>query len=160
MCLCSPSSETDSSPLKGCEGNCGPGRKLGQPTAGFMTHVTCRLTAKNRDRLRNPTLGNRVTFCLFFITRQVVSGHHVLSATVEAISAERICNGDDVFSIAHREHSALLVQSLLGLWFGHKLSAGRNVVASHLLLRCTRPHQYFLVLQDFSGSSSCLPLAQ
>ena len=23
-----------------------------------MTHVTCRLTAKNRDRLRNPTLGN------------------------------------------------------------------------------------------------------
>jgi len=27
---------------------------------GFMTHVTCRLTAKNRDQLRNPTLGNRV----------------------------------------------------------------------------------------------------
>jgi len=27
--------------------------------AGFMTHVTCRLTAKNRDQLRNPTLGNR-----------------------------------------------------------------------------------------------------
>ena len=25
-----------------------------------MTHVTCRLTAKNRDRLRNPTLGNQV----------------------------------------------------------------------------------------------------
>ena len=25
-----------------------------------MTHVTCRLTAKNRDQLRNPTLGNRV----------------------------------------------------------------------------------------------------
>ena len=25
-----------------------------------MTHVTCRLTAKNRDRLRNPTLGNRI----------------------------------------------------------------------------------------------------
>ena len=31
-----------------------------QPTAWFMTHVTCRLTAKNRDQLRNPTLGNRV----------------------------------------------------------------------------------------------------
>jgi len=29
-----------------------------------MTHVTYRLTAKNRDQLRNPTLGNRlwVTF--------------------------------------------------------------------------------------------------
>ena len=25
-----------------------------------MTHVTCRLTAKNRDQLRNPTLGNGV----------------------------------------------------------------------------------------------------
>jgi len=29
-------------------------------TAGFMTHVTCRLTAKNRNQLRNPALGNRV----------------------------------------------------------------------------------------------------
>jgi len=32
-----------------------------------MTHVTCRLTEKNRDQLRKPTLGNRVwatfTFC-------------------------------------------------------------------------------------------------
>jgi len=27
----------------------------------FMTHVACRLTAKNRDQLRNPTLGNRVS---------------------------------------------------------------------------------------------------
>jgi len=25
-----------------------------------MTHITCRLTAKNRDQLRIPTLGNRV----------------------------------------------------------------------------------------------------
>ena len=33
-----------------------------------MTHVTCRLTAKNRDQLRNPMLGNRVwaTFTIFF----------------------------------------------------------------------------------------------
>ena len=37
--------------------------------AGFMTHVTSRLTAKNRDQLRNPTLGNRAwatfTFLVF-----------------------------------------------------------------------------------------------
>jgi len=35
-----------------------------------MTHVTCRLTAKNRDQLRNPSLGNRVwaTFLSFIIT--------------------------------------------------------------------------------------------
>jgi len=31
-----------------------------------MTHVTCRLTAKNRDQLRNPTLGNRV-WASFFV---------------------------------------------------------------------------------------------
>ena len=34
-----------------------------------MTHVTCRLTAKNRDQLRDPTFGNGVlatfTFLLF-----------------------------------------------------------------------------------------------
>jgi len=36
-----------------------------------MTHVTCWLTAKNRDQLRNPTLGNRVwaTFT-FFLSAQ------------------------------------------------------------------------------------------
>ena len=26
-----------------------------------MTHATCRLTAKNRDQLRNPALGSRVS---------------------------------------------------------------------------------------------------
>jgi len=32
-----------------------------------MTHVTCRLTANNRDQLRDPTLGNRVwaTFTIY-----------------------------------------------------------------------------------------------
>jgi len=38
-------------------------------TAGFMTHVTCSLTAKNWDQLRNPTLGNRVWANLFYIIR-------------------------------------------------------------------------------------------
>ena len=40
-----------------------------------MTHVTCRLTAKNRDQLRNPTLGNGVwsmgyTFTFFIMTTE------------------------------------------------------------------------------------------
>jgi len=30
-----------------------------------MTHVTCRLTAKNRDQLRNSTLGNQVWATFF-----------------------------------------------------------------------------------------------
>jgi len=42
-----------------------------------MTHVTCRLTAKNRDQLRNPTLGNQVwaTFFKFTATVSIQSQH-------------------------------------------------------------------------------------
>jgi len=37
---------------------------------GLMTHVICRLTAKNQDQLRNPTLDNRIwaTFFTFNLT--------------------------------------------------------------------------------------------
>ena len=39
--------------------------------AGFMTHITCRLTAENRDQLRNPTLCYRVwaTFTFYIEDR-------------------------------------------------------------------------------------------
>jgi len=36
-----------------------------------MTHITCRLTAKNRDQLQNPTLGNGVWAAFF-------TGSHIL----------------------------------------------------------------------------------
>ena len=46
-----------------------------------MTHVTCRLTAKNQDQLRNPMLGNRVwatfTFLKYFCKHSVESENHV-----------------------------------------------------------------------------------
>ena len=44
-----------------------------QSTVGFMIHATCWLTAKNRDELWNPTLGNRVwaTFT-FLITMNLI----------------------------------------------------------------------------------------
>ena len=32
-----------------------------------MTYVTCRLTAKNRDQLRDPMLGNRVRATFTFL---------------------------------------------------------------------------------------------
>ena len=40
------------------------------PDHGAVTHITCRLTAKNWDQLRNPTLGTRVwaTFTFFIDT--------------------------------------------------------------------------------------------
>jgi len=61
------------------KGNCRPGRKYWQPSAGFMTHVTYRLTAKNRDRLWNPTLGCRVRATITCI----VQWHH--GASTEAV---------------------------------------------------------------------------
>jgi len=48
-------------------------------TAGFMTHVNCRLTGKNRDQLRNPTLGNRV-WATFTILAAVLEGTWLLPA--------------------------------------------------------------------------------
>ena len=36
-----------------------------------MTHFTCRLTAKNRDQLRNPTLGNRVWATFIFFSHKI-----------------------------------------------------------------------------------------
>ena len=38
-----------------------------------MTHITRRLTAKNRDQLRNPTLGNRVWATFTFYVHAVRS---------------------------------------------------------------------------------------
>ena len=37
------------------------------PPGFIMTHITCRLTAKNRDKLRYPTLGNRVWATFTFL---------------------------------------------------------------------------------------------
>ena len=48
-------------------------------TAGFMTHVNCMLTGKNRDQLRNPTLGNRV-WATFTILAAVLEGTWLLPA--------------------------------------------------------------------------------
>ena len=53
--------------LRVAGGNCGPGGMYWQPTTGFMTHITCRLSAKNQDQLRNPMLGNQVWATFTFI---------------------------------------------------------------------------------------------
>ena len=53
-----------------------------------MTHVVCRLTVKNRDQLRNPTLGNRV-WATFTFLGVVLSD----SAGVDQISSRLVCLG-------------------------------------------------------------------
>jgi len=69
-----------------------------------MTHVTCRLTAKNRDQLRNPTLGNRVwaTFLRDFYCRHPsLYSLHVVASTnshrVDMRPASSTVNCYDVF---------------------------------------------------------------
>ena len=80
-----------------------------------MTHVTCRLTAKNRDQLRNPTLGNRVwaTFLsqiyrtvsvkMLFITAQSYEKSSINDLAVGELgrSSKVIGNGNLLF---HRTH--------------------------------------------------------
>ena len=61
-----------------------------------MTYVTCRLTAKNRDQLRNRTLGNRVwaTFTFFTTNRMAwpvcVSAGVLVTIVNSAQTAEQI----------------------------------------------------------------------
>jgi len=54
-----------------------------RPTARFMTYVTCRLTAKNRDQLRNHTFGNQVlaTFTFLLLIIYVISEKTNLQST-------------------------------------------------------------------------------
>ena len=60
-----------------------------------MTHVTCRLTAKNRDQLRNPTLGNRVwaTFTFFssFYALLKLTVHFPVSKLYDTIRYDTRC---------------------------------------------------------------------
>jgi len=51
-----------------------------------MTHVTCRLTAKNRDQLRNPALGNRVWATFTFITGRCYSSAVLAMALCPSVS--------------------------------------------------------------------------
>jgi len=48
----------------------------GSLCAGFMTHVTCRLTVKNRDQLRNPKLDYRVWATFTFLRFELAYFHH------------------------------------------------------------------------------------
>ena len=54
-----------------------------------MTHATCRLTAKNRDQLRNPTLGNRVWATFTFFTTEHDESLCVTSRQRDSIPCRR-----------------------------------------------------------------------
>ena len=55
-----------------------------------MTHVTCRLTAKNRDQLWNPTLCSRVWASFTFFTVAAVMCVCDMQLTMNDFSVHRI----------------------------------------------------------------------
>jgi len=64
---------------------------------GFTTHITCMLTAKNWDQLRNTTLGNRVwaSFTFSFLTRTARGHwpHQPVSVTLcSQLKVQAFCN--------------------------------------------------------------------
>jgi len=84
-----------------------------QPTAWFMIHVTCRLTAKNRDQLRNPTLGNRVWATFYqFITHSSIT--HIFFQTCQHIMSIAqtltLLNLTDVICLCCSLHDCLFLR--------------------------------------------------
>ena len=63
-----------------------------------MTHVTCRLTVKNRDQLQNPTLGNRVWITCYFYLKYTCS--RVTSASSALVGSQRLC-AIQIHALAH-----------------------------------------------------------
>jgi len=69
-----------------------------------MTHVTCRLTAKNRDQLRNPTLGNRIWATFTFYTLKELCNFHCTQRLTWVneqwrIDALRVVDAKDVLNV-------------------------------------------------------------
>jgi len=51
-----------------------------------MTHATCRLTAKNRDQLRNPTLGIRVWAIFTFYPLTIIDTIRYILLTIQTLN--------------------------------------------------------------------------
>jgi len=66
-----------------------------------MTHITCRLTAKNRDQLQNPMLGNQVWATFTFFTPSL---HKVRIS----------CLTNDLLSTERRVQIFLLLSAFFG----------------------------------------------
>jgi len=74
-----------------------------------MTHITRRLTAKNRDQFRNPTLGNRVwaTFTFFYIAVHTTRSSATAHGPREALSVKILSN---VHQIQNKAKSARVLR--------------------------------------------------
>jgi len=67
-----------------------------------MTLITCRLTAKNRDQLRNPMLGNRV-WATFFSVRRTSFSWAVCALLMRLHTHRIVFNYNGLFSLSNRK---------------------------------------------------------
>ena len=87
-----------------------------------MTHVTCRLTAKNRDQLRNPALCNRV-WATFFIAVEhgrkdgCASGTHRRNDTSSSECRQDACEVERTLRTRCRRENADDVNTATGCCF-------------------------------------------
>jgi len=60
-------------------------------------HLQCRLTAKNRDQLRNPALGNAVwaTFPFFYMKQMLLCGDECLYQTGNGLREDPTTRGSE-----------------------------------------------------------------
>jgi len=82
-----------------------------------MTHVAGRLTAKNRDQLRNPTLGNRVWATFTFLWYQWPTS--LLNARVEwarSACGGRLCLDAMAAAVLVRERNATQSRRNYSVW--------------------------------------------
>jgi len=78
-----------------------------------MTHATCSLTTKNRDQLRNPTLGDRVWAAFYCMkktgkihtanARLGVNVRRAMSHTLYTLRGVAIARNDVIYSAACRQ---------------------------------------------------------
>ena len=115
-----------------------------------MTHVTCRLTAKNRDQLRNPTLSNRVwaTFTFLCMYKRpsfaavTVKCRPILRGMVVMLTnkrIDRVTNWVDLFRSVHFSSVQFMCYATDKPLFSSFLGGGQHSKGIYLLRR--RPPQ-------------------
>jgi len=107
-----------------------------------MTHDICRLTAKNRDQLRNPTLGNRVWATFTFLV-SLASNNRLTRTSV---------------TILFRPLSQYKVRCFVGL---HQQQHNNNDTVLRPLHRstCVSRHLQLRTEEDFVGTKFYCPHA-
>ena len=82
-----------------------------------MTHVTCRLTAKNREELQNRTLGNRVyaTFTFYLLHSEMMAEESVVCFCDTVCSRLKLHRVSDPLAKMDSLPGVTIVKPLMGV---------------------------------------------